>query len=68
MLRNVLIPPILCAAAKDGDMDMIRSNLGDLESTYVRDNVSSGDLIYSDSVRVIIWLTQRTMTDAQLCT
>ena len=40
MLRNVLIPPILCAAAKDGDMDMIRSNLGDLESTYVRATLS----------------------------
>ena len=40
MLRNVLIPPILCAAAKDGDMNMIRSNLGDLESTYVRENLS----------------------------
>ena len=36
MLRNVLIPPILCAAAKDGDLDMILSNLGGLESASVR--------------------------------
>ncbi|KAI6657434.1 glutaminase kidney isoform, mitochondrial isoform 1 precursor [Oopsacas minuta] len=43
MLRNVLIPPILCAAAKDGDMDMLRSNLGDLESTYSYNLVNTAD-------------------------